>query len=102
SPGSRSRFPARSPTKTFASLNPGPDEGPFRFQPLECGKEKRMVTASQTSFRFELLRDFQVAERGALPWLVKDILPIGGLAFLYGPPAVGKTFLALDWAFSVA
>ena len=61
-----------------------------------------MGTASQTSFRFELLRDFQVAERGALPWLVKDILPIGGLAFLYGPPGVGKTFMALDLAFSVA
>jgi len=61
-----------------------------------------MSTASQISFRFKLLRDFQVAERGALPWLVKDILPSGGLAFLYGPPGVGKTFIALDLAFSVA
>lgn len=41
----------------------------------------------------------------ALPereWLLAGIVPQGGLACLYGPPAVGKSFLGLDWSLSVA
>jgi len=34
--------------------------------------------------------------------LVEDILPAESLAILYGPPGVGKTFVALDIALSVA
>lgn len=35
-------------------------------------------------------------------WLVKDVLIEGALAVLAGEPGVGKSFLALDWALSVA
>lgn len=35
-------------------------------------------------------------------WLVKDLLPDGGLSFLVGPPGIGKTFGAIDLAMSVA
>lgn len=31
-------------------------------------------------------------------WLLDDILPKDGLVELYGPPNVGKTFLALHWS----
>jgi hypothetical protein len=34
-------------------------------------------------------------------WLIDGILPQGGLAVLYGPPGVGKSFLALDWSMCV-
>src|SRR5207253_752097 len=34
-------------------------------------------------------------------WLVDGIMPRGGLAVLYGPPGIGKSFLAQDWALSV-
>jgi hypothetical protein len=46
-----------------------------------------------------------VTELDAIPpvtWLLEGILPRGGFACVYGPPAVGKTFLALDWALSVS
>jgi hypothetical protein len=35
-------------------------------------------------------------------YLIEDILPAAGLAFLYGTESSGKTFLAIDLAFSVA
>lgn len=52
--------------------------------------------------RFRLLT---VADLYALPdptWLIKDWLPAGALATLFGAWGSGKSFLALDWALSVA
>lgn len=45
------------------------------------------------------------AELYALPnpkWLVKGLLPDSGLNLLYGPPEMGKSFVALDWALCVS
>jgi hypothetical protein len=52
--------------------------------------------------RFRLLNE---AEQDALPdptWLIKDILPAKAIAVLYAPSQAWKTFLALDWAMSIA
>jgi len=38
----------------------------------------------------------------SLSWLIEGWLPEGGLALLYGPPGIGKSFVALDLALSVA
>jgi len=35
-------------------------------------------------------------------WYLRHLLPEDGLAVLYGPPKVGKTFLTLDWAYRLA
>ena len=35
-------------------------------------------------------------------WLVRDHVVAGGLNLLYGKPGAGKSFVALDWALSVA
>jgi AAA domain len=35
-------------------------------------------------------------------WLLKPLFARGALVVLYGPPGGGKSFLALDWAFSIA
>lgn len=35
-------------------------------------------------------------------WLIDGLLPKGGLTVLFGKPGAGKSFLALDWAMSVA
>jgi hypothetical protein len=50
-------------------------------------------------------RTYTAAEILALPdlsWRVKGLLPAVGLAALYGPSRVGKSFLALDMALAVA
>ena len=52
--------------------------------------------------RFKL---YSIEELESLPdpeWLIEGILPQAALAELYGQPGVGKSFLALDWALSVA
>jgi hypothetical protein len=36
-----------------------------------------------------------------LTWLVEGVVPAASLALLYGPPGVGKSFVALDLAFCV-
>lgn len=35
-------------------------------------------------------------------WLIDGVLPAEGLSVLHGQPGVGKTFVGLDWALSVA
>lgn len=35
-------------------------------------------------------------------WLIRHIIPIPGLTLLYGPSGQGKSFVALDWALSIA
>lgn len=51
------------------------------------------------------LRLYSTAELLNLPaptWLIDRIMPAGGLVALYGPPGCGKSFVALDVAFSIA
>jgi hypothetical protein len=51
------------------------------------------------------LRLLTADELDGLPdprWLVDGILPERAIAVLYGQPGIGKSFLALDWAFSIA
>ena len=52
--------------------------------------------------RFHLLTDVEVEHLPAPEWLIENIIPVGTLGLLYGPPGVGKSFVGLDWACSVA
>lgn len=44
----------------------------------------------------------QFLERPPKQWLVQDVLGVQDMALLYGEPGSGKTFVALDLAFSLA
>jgi hypothetical protein len=48
----------------------------------------------------ELFSDIQPSLNGI--WTVKDLIPAGGMAGIYGSPGTGKSFLALDIALHVA
>ena len=51
------------------------------------------------------LRLYSMTELLKLPpptWLIKDILPSGGLIGLYGQPGTSKSFVAIDFAMCVA
>jgi RecA-family ATPase len=52
--------------------------------------------------RFKLLSLDEIENLPPLEWLIEELLPARGLAVLYGAPKLGKSFLALDWALSVA
>lgn len=51
-------------------------------------------------FTLYTIKDFQSMPE--MTWLIDDILPSSGLASVYGPSGVGKSFVCLDMAASVA
>jgi hypothetical protein len=52
--------------------------------------------------RFKLLSVDDLKRMPPPAWLLLDMLVAGSLAVMYGPPGVGKSFLALDLALSIA
>lgn len=52
--------------------------------------------------RFKLLTGVELSSAPPMRWLVRGVLPLEGLAALYGPSGSGKSFLVLDVAASVA
>lgn len=49
-----------------------------------------------------VLRVSDLLSRPAPEWLVGDFLQTGRIGVLAGPPGLGKSFLCLDWALSIA
>jgi hypothetical protein len=51
---------------------------------------------------YVFLNDAQLDRLPSISWDLDGILPTGGLSFLVGVKGTGKTFLAIDWACSIA
>lgn len=49
-----------------------------------------------------LLDDEAIQRLPAVPYLIDGLLPVGAACEMHGPPASGKTFVALDFSLSVA
>lgn len=67
-----------------------------------AGAQQRRAVAPRERKR---LRLFTAEDLLALPepkWLIEGIIPAGSLAVLFGDSSAGKTFVALDWALSIA
>lgn len=64
-----------------------------------------LVEGLKTTAVRKMRRSISVDELLALPppsWAIRGRLPAAGLVILYGEPASGKTFLALDWCMALA
>ena len=61
-----------------------------------------LLPASANDAPFPLTPIADIVRRPPTPWLVDKLLPQADLAMLYGGAGSGKSFLALDLAFSVA
>jgi len=58
--------------------------------------------SQETTSRFRLLNDRDIANLPPLTWLVKGVLPASGIAGIYGPSGSGKSFLCLDLAIAIS
>lgn len=58
--------------------------------------------AKAPPMRFKLLSGAELSNAPPMRWMVRGVLPLEGLAALYGPSGSGKSFLVLDVAASVA
>ncbi len=65
-------------------------------------KQESPAHASRKTDRFRLYSIEELEELPDPDWLIDGIMPEGALVELYGPHGVGKSFLALDWALSLA
>lgn len=54
------------------------------------------------ALRFKLVSAADLSEAPPLAWMVRGVLPLEGLAALYGPSGSGKSFLVLDMAATIA
>lgn len=54
------------------------------------------------SLVYPLTWDNELDRIDQVDWLVDGVLPAQGLSVIYGNPGVGKTFISLDWALSIA
>lgn len=52
--------------------------------------------------RFVPLDEYLALPREPQPWIIKNLIPVGGLVNCYGKPKSGKSWLTLAWAKAVA
>lgn len=52
--------------------------------------------------RYKLLNGTAINALAPMEWLIKGLLPLKGLAAIYGPSASAKSFLAIDIALAIA
>ena len=64
--------------------------------------ESRVLPMPERRGRFEILGARAIITMPPPSWWLEGLLPMGGLAVLYGPPGCGKSFLALAWAVAMA
>lgn len=70
-------------------------------QKLESLKDvSPLVTADERDFSFYSLDE--ILRLPPVRWLIKGVLPRGGLCMVFGPSGVGKSFYALGLAFDLA
>lgn len=65
-------------------------------------KHLRVVASKESNGKFAMQTLAQVLAHPPQQWIVPGIFPECGLTCWYGPPACGKTFMALDISMNVA
>jgi|GEM_PF-5809247 len=82
-------------------LNPVPettDQNSFQFPPIHREKTETNSKLPETV----VLADFLSQEDAKISWVVRHILPAGGVGILAGPAGYGKSWMLLDLAVECA
>lgn len=94
--------PARALAATPPVESPGRPKGSRQRSRSPNARPQVSSNDSEVESRFTLHDDAEIEELPDPEFLVEGLFPETSLAVLYGPPENYKTFLALDWAFSIA
>lgn len=78
-----------------------PRDIPERLTPATAAKLPPATPANTPAFGFASAGEM-VADLKPIDWLVRGYVEANSLALVFGEPGHGKSFLALDWAASVA
>ena len=79
-----------------------PYEGPSREQVLAKADAIMAELPKKSAGRFGPVPIYDLTQREPMSWLIKGVLPKAELGILFGASGSGKTFVALDLAFSIA
>ncbi len=66
------------------------------------GLAELLKTERTAPQRFRPVSASELGSRPPVRWRVRDVLPLEGIAAVYGPPSCGKSFLALDLLAAIA
>ena len=81
------------------------------FRPSEAGSREEVLAKAEaimadlpnkSTGRFGPVPIYDLTQREPMSWLIKSVLPKAKLGILFGASGSGKTFVALDLAFSIA
>ena len=81
------------------------------YRPSEAGSREEVLAKAEAIMadlpaegrrRFTPEPIYDVSQHAPMEWLIKRVMPKAGLGILYGASGSGKTFVALDFAFSIA
>ncbi len=105
-PGSHPALLAANPNRKLpCNPNKKPQDGPGQLGYYVLEIMTPGVVQCRGANMIPAFKLLSVDELKSLPpptWLLQELLVAGSLAILYGPPGVGKSFLALDFALSIA
>lgn len=87
------------PSRWFSQVNPVVQRG-IRRALVEA--EQLGLSDHSARSKFQLATAEEVSVRTATESLIKGVLPRVGIASVYGPPSVGKSFLANDMLYAIA
>ena len=86
-----------------------PSENPDNYDANDYGQEfggdalaDLLRRTNAPSMRFKVQSGADLCAASPMRWMVRGVLPLQGLAALYGPSGSGKSFLMLDAAMAVA
>ena len=79
-----------------------PYEGPSREEVLAKAEAIMAELPKKSIGRFGPVPIYDLTQREPMSWLIKGVLPKAQMGILFGASGSGKTFVALDLAFSIA
>ena len=97
-------LPGESQTQILDTLDVMGDDGARATAEaaIERARERAQAEGQVRPARFTAIPAAEFANRPSIRWRIKGVLPAAGVVMIYGQPASGKSFFALDICAAIA